>query len=420
MSRSCSGQCFQKAFYSFVLLLCLGVLYSVLRCESGDKFCLLQSTRSLHIHAKQPAKDQVDRSKCIAVSRTQQVALMFLTRGTLFHEPTWELFFKQAEGLIPVDPFRRDACNATTATDTDKHCSLNKASGVIDRQVLFNVYVHTSPSYPGFPAGSVFHAREIGNRIEARWGTHTLIEAARNLFQSALGTQSNQRFVMLSESGIPLYPPTLIWQQLMSESKSRINACQHPWMDTWRWHPAMNRGKHRVPLEGWRKSSQWMGLIREHAELFVHDKVINELFEAYCSPSNACYSDEHYVPTLLAYLGKDQETDCWGFLVNVDWSRGGAHPRTYSVQDVDVSRMKQLRIPELCHHAGALKLSKHMFVLPSQLTNSICEEDSAWSDKLLDFHCPLFARKFPNATAMAIRNLYANCQNKLDFINCPD
>lgn len=52
----------------------------------------------------------------------------------------------------------------------------------------------------------------------------------------------------------------------------------------------MNRGKHRVPLEGWRKSSQWMGLIREHAELFVQDRVIDQLFESYCSPSNACYS----------------------------------------------------------------------------------------------------------------------------------
>lgn len=48
------------------------------------------------------------------------------------------------------------------------------------------------------------------------------------------------------------------------------------------------------------------------------------------------YADEHYVPTLLAYLGKDQETDCWGFMVNVDWSRGGAHPRTYAVEDIDV------------------------------------------------------------------------------------
>lgn len=222
------------------------------------------------------------------------MALLFLTRGTLFHEPTWELFFQQAEGLVPVDPFRRTACNATTAAATKKYCSLNRAPGAVDRQVLFNVYVHTSPSFPGFPAGSLFHGREIGRRVEvtrsasrqsrlwyrawsphalpdstsiacpsergvqdgglpleqgglgrsclgmagasrpesklvqAKWGTHTLIEAARNLFQAALEAPSNHRFVMLSESGIPLYPPTLIWQQLMSESKSRINACQHP------------------------------------------------------------------------------------------------------------------------------------------------------------------------------------------------
>ena len=61
-------------------------------------------------------------------------------------------------------------------------------------------------------------------------------------------------------------------------------------------------------------------------------------------------ADEHYVPTLLAYLGKDQETDCWGFLVNVDWSRGGAHPRTYAVEDIDVERCA----PELAHAVVSL------------------------------------------------------------------
>ena len=44
------------------------------------------------------------------------------------------------------------------------------------------------------------------------------------------------------------------------------------------------------------------------------------------------------MPTLLAYLGKEQETDCWGFMVNVDWSRGGAHPRTYEPEDIDADR----------------------------------------------------------------------------------
>ena len=66
------------------------------------------------------------------------------------------------------------------------------------------------------------------------------------------------------------------------------------------------------------------------------------------------------------------------------------------------------------------RLAKHMFLRPQQLTSDICEEDSLWSDKLLDFHCPLFARKFPNATAMAVHDLLADCSNKLDFTNCPE
>ena len=51
-----------------------------------------------------------------------------------------------------------------------------------------------------------------------------------------------------------------------------------------------------------------------------------------------CYSDEHYFPTLLASLGKDLETDCVGQLINVDWSRGGAHPRAYLVREVSAAR----------------------------------------------------------------------------------
>ena len=32
-----------------------------------------------------------------------------------------------------------------------------------------------------------------------------------------------------------------------------------------------------------------------------------------------CYSDEHYVPTLLASKGLENQTDCAGGLTNVDW-----------------------------------------------------------------------------------------------------
>lgn len=36
----------------------------------------------------------------------------------------------------------------------------------------------------------------------------------------------NQKFVLISESGIPLYPPQVVYMQLMMETQSRVNACK--------------------------------------------------------------------------------------------------------------------------------------------------------------------------------------------------
>lgn len=40
----------------------------------------------------------------------------------------------------------------------------------------------------------------------------------------------NQRFVILCEACVPLYPPALIYMQLMHEAKSRVIV--HPVLDT--------------------------------------------------------------------------------------------------------------------------------------------------------------------------------------------
>lgn len=40
------------------------------------------------------------------------------------------------------------------------------------------------------------------------------------------------------------------------------------------------------------------------------------------------------MPSLLAFLQKGHETDCYGRLVATDWSRGGAHPRAYPAAQV--------------------------------------------------------------------------------------
>ena len=57
------------------------------------------------------------------------------------------------------------------------------------------------------------------------WGSHDLVVAARSLLAAALADPANQRFLLLSESGVPLYPPATIHAQLLSEGRSRVNAC---------------------------------------------------------------------------------------------------------------------------------------------------------------------------------------------------
>ena len=39
------------------------------------------------------------------------------------------------------------------------------------------------------------------------WGTFSLVAALKNLLRTALADRLNQKFLLLSESGIPIYPP---------------------------------------------------------------------------------------------------------------------------------------------------------------------------------------------------------------------
>ena len=58
------------------------------------------------------------------------------------------------------------------------------------------------------------------------WGTFSLVAALKELIMSALEDRLNQKFILISESGIPLYPGETMWVELMVEEKSRINACE--------------------------------------------------------------------------------------------------------------------------------------------------------------------------------------------------
>lgn len=60
--------------------------------------------------------------------------------------------------------------------------------------------------------------------MPTQWGD--TIDATRAQLRHALTDPLNQRFLMLSDTDVPLYPARMVYLQLMSETKSRVSACK--------------------------------------------------------------------------------------------------------------------------------------------------------------------------------------------------
>ncbi|KAK6921201.1 Glycosyl transferase, family 14, partial [Dillenia turbinata] len=102
--------------------------------------------------------------------RVPKVAFMFLTKGPSPLSPLWEKFFKGNERL-------------------------------------YSIYVHTHPSFNmSVPEDSVFYRRRIPSKVRVWWNGENQAwwTAERPIIANALLDCNNERFVLLSESCIPL------------------------------------------------------------------------------------------------------------------------------------------------------------------------------------------------------------------------
>ncbi len=88
----------------------------------------------------------------------------------------------------------------------------------------------------------------------------------------------------MSDSDVPLYPPLLLYTQLLYESpRSRVDCCANqlgtdPEHNEQRFTPAMEA----PPVfmrKHWRKTFQWVALSRKHAVLVASDELVVGLFE---------------------------------------------------------------------------------------------------------------------------------------------
>ncbi|KAL5728919.1 hypothetical protein ACHQM5_001942 [Ranunculus cassubicifolius] len=247
----------------------------------------------------------VPRVKKYPFKRTPKIAFMFLTRGPLPLAPLWERFLKGHEGL-------------------------------------FSIYIHTLPTYhANFTSSSVFYKRQIPSQL-TEWGKMSLVDAERRLLANALLDINNERFVLVSESCIPLYNFSIIYHYLMKSLYSFMGAFDDA--------GPYGRGRYNermapdVKISQWRKSSQWFEINRKLAINIVEDTKFYPKFEEFCRP--ACYVDEHYFPTMLTIQSPHilaNRTITW-----VDWSRGGAHPATFAKNDINEAFLKKIMEGKTC------------------------------------------------------------------------
>ncbi|KAK8509242.1 hypothetical protein V6N13_062295 [Hibiscus sabdariffa] len=233
--------------------------------------------------------------------RVPKIAFMFLTKGPLPLSPLWERFFRGHEGL-------------------------------------YSVYIHSLPSFKAeFPPSSMFYGRHIPSQV-SEWGKMSMCDAERRLIANALLDISNEWFILVSESCIPLYNFSVIYHYIKKSKYSFIDSFDDP--------RPVGRGRYNesmapeVALAQWRKGSQWFEIDRRLAINIVEDIKFYPKFKRFCRPE--CYVDEHYLPTMLTIQAPNllaNRSITW-----VDWSRGDAHPATFG--SADISEELFIRIHE--------------------------------------------------------------------------
>ncbi|RRT50573.1 hypothetical protein B296_00026105 [Ensete ventricosum] len=172
---------------------------------------------------------------------------------------------------------------------------------------------------------------------EVSWGSVTLVDAEKRLLANALLDFSNERFVLLSESCIPVYNFPTVYEYLIKSA--------HSFVESYDENSQQGRGRYSrrmfptITLHQWRKGSEWFELNRELAVSVVADFKYYSIFGKYCKPS--CYPDEHYIPTFLNMFHGSlnaNRTVTW-----VDWSRGGPHPATYGAPNITPDFIQSIR-----------------------------------------------------------------------------
>lgn len=213
---------------------------------------------------------------------------------------------------------------------------------------------------------------------KVEWGQANMIEAERRLLANALLDFSNQRFVLVSESCIPLYNFSTIYSYIMNSTQNFVESYDLPGpVGRGRYNSQMNP---MIKLQQWRKGSQWFEIDRDLAIEVVSDRKYFPVYQNYCKGS--CYADEHYLPTFVSMRFGQRNSN--RSLTWVDWSKGGPHPGKFIRTHVTPEFLEKLRNGSKCEYNG--KKSSVCFLFARKFTTDALDRLLRIAPKLMHFN----------------------------------
>ena len=312
-----------------------------------------------------------------AMVSDKKIAFLYMSRGVMPLEEIWHEFFR----------WRANASHYT-------------------------IYNHVHRGY-SFPRSSFFYGKELKHEaLEPLgagghlWGNMAQVRAIRALVREALKDPLNQWFLLMSESCIPLFNFNRIRNALLHHDKSIINACPDMGIKEMEGDTRWRHGLDEVgfQLKHWRKSATWFALKREHASVFAEDESTDRGWEKV-----PCV-DEHFLPSMLARHGLDNETSCSDGLTHVHWaSVNDAHPTTYGADSITPELFQHLTtdqsgfaatlglstctgIPGMCHIMARKFSAAAKYSLLENIDLMLSDDENPYEGNPWDHHQDKFRR----------------------------
>ncbi len=196
------------------------------------------------------------------------------------------------------------------------------------------------------------------------WAKLSVLAAERRLLANALLDAANERYVLVSESCIPVTPFPVAYQYFLESEHSFVESLidlgptgigrYYRIRDPQKLYPEISSGE-------WRKGSQWFEMSRELALMVVADRKYYTKFEAVlCLGDCNCYADEHYLPTVLTILAPSKLANRTTTFVDFR-DETDAHPYEWEASDVTEVNLQTVTTGQNCTYNGNLTEICHLF-----------------------------------------------------------